>query len=96
MLTVLKRSPVTVNNALAAVDDFYIRGAWLVRSGPDLPRRGRAAALVPRTPSAVEHTTMYFKEMAVEHAAASRCEQRGLQLHRQHGSGVLPKPFAHE
>ena len=42
--TVLKRSPVTVNNALAAVDDFYIRRGL----GPASAARVEIPAAAPR------------------------------------------------
>jgi hypothetical protein len=42
--TVLKRSPATVNNALAAVDDFYIRRGL----GPASAARIEIAAAAPR------------------------------------------------
>jgi integrase/recombinase XerC len=42
--TVLKRSPATVNNALAAVDDFYIRRGL----GPARAKRADVAAAAPR------------------------------------------------
>ena len=42
--TVLKRSPATVNNALAAVDDFYIRRGL----GPATAKRAEVPAAAPR------------------------------------------------
>ena len=42
--TVLKRSPATVNNALAAVDDFYIRRGL----GPASAARVQITAAAPR------------------------------------------------
>jgi site-specific recombinase XerD len=44
LLTVLKRSPATVNNALAAVDDFYIRRGL----GPASVKRAEVSASAPR------------------------------------------------
>ena len=45
---VLKRSPATVNNALAAVDDFYIRRGL----GPASAKRGEVSSSAPRALSA--------------------------------------------
>ena len=44
LLAVLKRSPATVNNALAAVDDFYIRRGL----GPASVKRSEVSASAPR------------------------------------------------
>jgi len=46
--TVLKRSPATVNNALAAVDDFYSRRGL----GPASAKRAEVAVAAPRALSA--------------------------------------------
>jgi len=62
---VLKRSPATVNNALAAVDDFYIRRGL----GPASAKRGEVSSSAPRALS--ERAQIRYLR-AVQACASSR------------------------
>ena len=69
--TVLKRSPATVNNALAAVDDFYIRRGL----GPASAARIEIPAAAPR---ALDHRAQLRYLRAVQARPSPRDQALGL------------------